>query len=322
MKINTTPILVLALLIFLTACGGGGGGATSSNGQSNNPPVANAGADQNVAFGSVINLTGNASSDIDGNQLTYSWSITSKPVGSTVSLTGTTSPTPYFSPDISGTYLVSLIVNDGKVNSTPNTVSIWVEPVLFNSLYSSLRSIFTKDPIETTLVFSTRAATELNAQKVYASVSTSSSNPNSIYATYDANLQQATIRLQTVGYTNSMTVGSMTAGMKCGFINGVVMDGSSYYLPIPTANIVVNVLPSDAIDLLSFNSKVVAEFKLNAAIPVAANMIDTLMPITNCTAYSVTGVPHSFTFYSINATVSKLRFVSKTSGKTLATFVY
>lgn len=100
------------------------------------------------------------------------------------------------------------------------------------------------------------------------------------------------------------------------------MDGSSYYLPIPTANIVVNVLPSDAIDLLSFNSKVVAEFKLNAAIPVAANMIDTLMPITNCTAYSVTGVPHSFTFYSINATVSKLRFVSKTSGKTLATFVY
>jgi hypothetical protein len=91
---------------------------------SNFTPVANAGADQTVNTGSVVNLTGTNSSDADGDTLTYYWSI-ERPEGSTTPLSyNSTAGWAQFTPDIDGIYTLTLIVNDGKVNSAPDTVVI------------------------------------------------------------------------------------------------------------------------------------------------------------------------------------------------------
>ena len=62
-------------------------------------PVANAGPDQGGGSpGSLITLNGSASSDANGDPLTYSWSLT-KPAGSTAVLTNPTSVSPTFTVD-------------------------------------------------------------------------------------------------------------------------------------------------------------------------------------------------------------------------------
>jgi len=91
---------------------------------SNSAPVANAGTDQTPLFGETVSLNGGASSDVDGDLLTFSWSIISRPAGSFATLTDTAAVTPSFEVDVSGSYVVQLIVNDGFVDSTVDTVSI------------------------------------------------------------------------------------------------------------------------------------------------------------------------------------------------------
>jgi hypothetical protein len=91
---------------------------------SNVAPVANAGTNQNVTTSSTVTLSGALSSDANGDPLTYTWSITSKPAASTATLSNTTTVNPTFTADKAGNYVVSLIVNDGTVSSSASTVSI------------------------------------------------------------------------------------------------------------------------------------------------------------------------------------------------------
>ena len=91
----------------------------------NNAPVANAGPDLgSVISGTRVTLNGSASTDPNGNPLTFSWTILSKPAGSAAILVNPTSVTPTFTVDRVGDYIVQLIVNDGAVNSAPDTVLI------------------------------------------------------------------------------------------------------------------------------------------------------------------------------------------------------
>ncbi len=90
----------------------------------NTPPVANAGPNQAVAVGATVQLNGSGSSDVDGNPLTYSWSITLAPPGSSASLSNPNTVNPTFVADRPGTYVIQLIVNDGFVNSAPSTVTV------------------------------------------------------------------------------------------------------------------------------------------------------------------------------------------------------
>ena len=90
----------------------------------NSPPVAAAGPDQVVFVGDTVQLNGSGSADVDGNPLTFSWSIISKPQGSIAVLVNGTTVNPTFIVDVRGSYVVQLIVNDGTVNSTPDTVTI------------------------------------------------------------------------------------------------------------------------------------------------------------------------------------------------------
>ncbi len=93
-------------------------------GDANSPPVANAGANQMVQVGSTAQLDGSHSTDVDGDTLTYSWTISSAPSGSTATLSDSHAVEPTLHVDLLGNYVVQLIVNDGVTNSTPATVTI------------------------------------------------------------------------------------------------------------------------------------------------------------------------------------------------------
>jgi len=98
----------------------------------NDAPTANAGANQNVIFGAVVQLDGNASSDPEGDVLTYLWSIDAAPAGSVATLSDTTAVNPTFTPDVIGDYNIRLVVNDGKVDSLPDSMHITVTPAASN----------------------------------------------------------------------------------------------------------------------------------------------------------------------------------------------
>jgi glucuronoarabinoxylan endo-1,4-beta-xylanase len=90
----------------------------------NHPPVADAGDNQSVAVSDLVTLDGSGSSDADGDQLTYQWTFTSVPAGSTAVLNDADTVSPSFVPDIPGIFEVSLIVNDGTLFSRPDIVTV------------------------------------------------------------------------------------------------------------------------------------------------------------------------------------------------------
>jgi K319L-like, PKD domain len=91
----------------------------------NAPPVANAGPDQQVGVGEVVQLDGTGSNDPDGNgALTYLWSFVTRPNGSQATLSDPTSPTPTFTADVEGTFDTRLVVSDGKATSQPDQMTV------------------------------------------------------------------------------------------------------------------------------------------------------------------------------------------------------
>jgi len=87
-------------------------------------PIADAGGNQTVIVGDTVSLDGSGSTDGNGDLLTYSWSFVSKPAGSLAEFTNPTSAQPSFVTDEPGAYVVSLVVNDGFVDSDAVNVTI------------------------------------------------------------------------------------------------------------------------------------------------------------------------------------------------------
>jgi hypothetical protein len=88
------------------------------------PPVADAGPDQTPFVTDTVTLDGSGSSDVGGDTLTFQWSFVSVPAGSAATLSDPTAVNPFFFVDKFGTYVVQLIVNDGTVDSAPDTMTI------------------------------------------------------------------------------------------------------------------------------------------------------------------------------------------------------
>jgi hypothetical protein len=81
-------------------------------GHNDQVPLAKLPGDQTVEVASKVVLDGSASSDPDGDRLTYRWYMT-PPAGSKAQLDNSNLVKPTFTPDVAGEYTVKLQVNDG-----------------------------------------------------------------------------------------------------------------------------------------------------------------------------------------------------------------
>jgi archaellum component FlaF (FlaF/FlaG flagellin family) len=94
---------------------------------SNHPPEAHAGENRSVTINTEVSLSAVASSDEDGDSLTYRWQLLEKPTGSIAALSNANSLQPQFTVDRQGSYRIELIVNDGQIDSQPAYVTISTE---------------------------------------------------------------------------------------------------------------------------------------------------------------------------------------------------
>ncbi|MBI4870582.1 MAG: hypothetical protein HY814_03345 [Candidatus Riflebacteria bacterium] len=122
--------LALGTYDFLVTTPRGTGSAGSARVTVGAGPVAAAGGDLERLVTQTVNLDGSGSTGPAGEALVYHWSLTSLPAGSQVtsgSLSDNNTSTaarPSFVPDRKGTYVLSLVVNVGGLNSAPDTVNV------------------------------------------------------------------------------------------------------------------------------------------------------------------------------------------------------
>ncbi|REL27813.1 YHYH protein [Thalassotalea euphylliae] len=136
---------VLTSLCLVTACGGSSSGGSNDTQNTttppadstppstptpapNNAPVANAGENQSIILGNTVSLSGAQSADSDGDSLSYLWTMSNAPDGSTVSLTNPENVNTSFTPDIAGDYVISLTVSDSELEHTAS-VTVAVSPL-------------------------------------------------------------------------------------------------------------------------------------------------------------------------------------------------
>jgi hypothetical protein len=118
------------LVVFVASCGGGSGGQAGT--ETANPLAANyneltaiPGPMVAVRVGGMASLDGSDSAVTSTKPLSYSWSFSYKPDGSTAVLQGATTATPSFIADVRGVYTVQLLVSaDGE--TSPRAVAIVV----------------------------------------------------------------------------------------------------------------------------------------------------------------------------------------------------
>jgi hypothetical protein len=113
-------------LIVTDSLGTASSPATVTVTSNNVAPVANAGLSQSAVVGQTVTLNGSGSGDPDGDPLTYRWSLTSVPSGSQAVISNANAQIASFVPDLPGTFVAQIIVNDGFVDSLPATVQIQV----------------------------------------------------------------------------------------------------------------------------------------------------------------------------------------------------
>ncbi|WP_232771397.1 YHYH protein [Colwellia sp. 12G3] len=126
---NNSNSVFLSLLVAstLSACGD----STMSEESSeiiitNTVPVANAGSDQTVFVNNTVVLSGELSSDAEGDTLGYAWTLSTLPSGSVATLSSENTISPSFVADVMGSYIVHLTVDDSQLNSEVDSVEILV----------------------------------------------------------------------------------------------------------------------------------------------------------------------------------------------------
>jgi len=91
-------------------------------------PSAFAGPNQTVTVGAPVQLAGTERHNPGAGALTHSWTLRSRPAGSSAALSSGTSDRPTFVADTSGIYVIDLVVASGALASAPDTVLVTAEP--------------------------------------------------------------------------------------------------------------------------------------------------------------------------------------------------
>ena len=128
-------LFLLAAATLLAACGGGGGGGgtpapSPAPAPVNRAPSADAGPDQAVVGGDLVDLDGSGSSDPDGSISSWSWTVSEGPE---LELSGADGPRASFTaPSSSNPYevVLSLTVTDDDGASGIDSITIGVEPLV------------------------------------------------------------------------------------------------------------------------------------------------------------------------------------------------
>lgn len=90
----------------------------------NSIPRSHAGSSRRYAPGSTVQLSGALSTDVDGDDLSYSWSLLSAPANSKALLGDGAQISPTIYLEEAGLYLFQLVVDDGQLASASDTVVI------------------------------------------------------------------------------------------------------------------------------------------------------------------------------------------------------
>ena len=98
-------------------------------------PIPMAGSDQRVSTGVQVNLDGSGSYDIDDRTLSHEWQFYSRPQGSQAVLSNGNTPTPSFTPDVDGAYVVFLSVDNGELNSSSDLIHYVTNQSLYDRQY-------------------------------------------------------------------------------------------------------------------------------------------------------------------------------------------
>jgi len=112
-----------APLIFFAGCDSTGSNGTEEGGTSNDPPspAINVQTNTPVEVGAQVQVDGSESSDPDGDELSYDWSLSLEETDKTDLLSDSTAVDPTFAPDEAGDYTVTLVVSDGGATVTDST---------------------------------------------------------------------------------------------------------------------------------------------------------------------------------------------------------
>jgi len=83
-----------------------------------------AGHDQFASLGSPVTLDGGHSRAMDGDSVDYQWSFVTRPRNSVANLSGETTATPSFTPDVAGRYVTQLVISIDKRKSQAALVRV------------------------------------------------------------------------------------------------------------------------------------------------------------------------------------------------------
>ncbi|PAU95651.1 hypothetical protein CK503_00885 [Aliifodinibius salipaludis] len=123
-------ISIIALMVF-SSCSNSPSSSNNSGNNSNQPtngaPTAVADADaQTIDVGQQVTLDASSSSDPDGDNLSFVWSLNG-PSGSSSQLSDDQAESPTFTPDVAGDYVATVTVSDGNGESDQDDVTITAE---------------------------------------------------------------------------------------------------------------------------------------------------------------------------------------------------
>ena len=136
--INYLFFIVLAITLF-TACGDGGSDSDNGSNSINFPVILSVTFSPNPSLVGEMTAVVVTAEDPEGDLLTYSFDLVSRPAGSAVALSVSVN-TASFIPDVTGTYDIMCSVSDG-VNEVSETRSIFVDrinnaPTISKIIYS------------------------------------------------------------------------------------------------------------------------------------------------------------------------------------------
>jgi hypothetical protein len=114
-------VRALSLLALIAACNGFDAPGQPTDGAH---PISNAGTGSSYPLGTTVALDGTRSFDPDGQLVSYRWSVTQHPDGSTAVPLDPNAATTTFVPDQLGTYRLQLVVDDDDHNRDTSDVRV------------------------------------------------------------------------------------------------------------------------------------------------------------------------------------------------------